>query len=1013
MYTLGKKSFRNGLLVGIVGLGITLSIIVSAMSYYAHEKIIHAQFSEEVENRHSAIKREIDNNLAALTYLQALYYSSGYKNRNEFSLFANHILKQYGSIQALEWIPRVPDSRRELYERAARRDGFDGFTFTDRIAPGKLKTAEQRKEYYPVYFVEPNKGNEMALGFDLSSNPTRREALEAAKRTGEMSATARISLVQDTNKHVGFIVFAPVYRIGTASDSKSERRDALEGFAAGAFKIDDIIEKATKYVTPEGIDYFIYDMSAPEYEQFLYEHAARTRTTPLLINGQPETSLKVTKTLDVAGRKWIITYAATPDFIASRSNLSPWGLLLAGLMFTGLVAGAIVSGVRHAERVERYARDISEANANLAGEMMERKKVQAELTLFRNLIDRTTDSIFVVDPETGLLLDVNDAACNALGYGREELLKMTVLDIDASVIQDLSSWKSHVEELKDKGHMVLEARQKRKNGTTFPVDININHISIEMNNYIVAIVRDITERKKIEEKIIKAKEEWEDTFDAIAEILFIHDKDNKIIRANSAYEQMAGIPFSEFIGKPYYEIFPRTESPDDLCTAAVTCGKPGEKEIVIDRTGKTYSLRMYPKLDGEGRYQYSVHVMRDITVRKQAEAALKASEEMFRQLTENINEVFWVCSPNLDMMIYVSPAYERVWGRTCQSRYETPMSFVEAIHPDDRENALAIIAESLGSANFSLDYRIIRPDGSIRWIHDRGFQVKNSSGQVYRLAGLAEDITELKTVQSRILQQEKMASLGQLAAGVAHEINNPIGFITSNMNTLNKYIDKILEFMSLQAKTLEECMGGSVDANNLKQIEERRRSLKIDYITQDISSLIVESLDGADRVKKIVQDLKSFARVDDTEYKLADINAGIESAINIVWSELKYKVTLNKEFGDIPPTMCNIGQLSQVFMNILVNAAHSIPTQGMITVKTWSADGNIYVSITDTGTGIATDALDKIFDPFFTTKEVGKGTGLGLSIAYEIVKKHDGEIKVDSEVGKGTTFTISILIVEG
>jgi two-component system NtrC family sensor kinase len=208
-------------------------------------------------------------------------------------------------------------------------------------------------------------------------------------------------------------------------------------------------------------------------------------------------------------------------------------------------------------------------------------------------------------------------------------------------------------------------------------------------------------------------------------------------------------------------------------------------------------------------------------------------------------------------------------------------------------------------------------------------------------------------------------------------------------------------------------MGGSVDANNLKQIEERRRSLKIDYITQDISSLIVESLDGADRVKKIVQDLKSFARVDDTEYKLADINAGIESAINIVWSELKYKVTLNKEFGDIPPTMCNIGQLSQVFMNILVNAAHSIPTQGMITVKTWSADGNIYVSITDTGTGIATDALDKIFDPFFTTKEVGKGTGLGLSIAYEIVKKHDGEIKVDSEVGKGTTFTISILIVEG
>jgi two-component system NtrC family sensor kinase len=174
----------------------------------------------------------------------------------------------------------------------------------------------------------------------------------------------------------------------------------------------------------------------------------------------------------------------------------------------------------------------------------------------------------------------------------------------------------------------------------------------------------------------------------------------------------------------------------------------------------------------------------------------------------------------------------------------------------------------------------------------------------------------------------------------------------------------------------------------------------------------VESLDGADRVAKIVQDLKNFSRADDAEYKIADINAGIESTINIVWNELKYKATLRKEFGDIPPTRCSMGQLSQVFMNMLVNAAHSIPTQGTITVKTWSANDTIYVSICDTGTGIPADTLDKIFDPFFTTKEVGRGTGLGLSIAYEIIKKHKGEIRVDSEVDKGTTFTISIPIVE-
>ena len=523
---------------------------------------------------------------------------------------------------------------------------------------------------------------------------------------------------------------------------------------------------------------------------------------------------------------------------------------------------------------------------------------------------------------------------------------------------------------------------------------------------------DITDRKRMEEKIIKAKEEWEDTFDAITEILFIHDKDHKIIRANRAYEQIAGMPFSEFIGKPYNSIFPRTDRPDELCSEAVDSGKPAIKEIVIDSTGKTFSLRMYPKLDGEGKYLYSVHVMTDVTVRKQAEAALKASEEMFRQLTENITEVFWVCSPNLDTMIYISTAYEKVWGRTCKSVYETPMSFVDAIHPDDRENALNTIIAGFRKEGFSLEYRIIRPDGSMRWIHARGFQVRDSEGQFYRIAGIAEDITDLKAVQSQILQQEKMASLGQLAAGVAHEINNPIGFITSNMNTLKKYFDKILEFMDIQTKTLEEYTSRSAEADILKQIAERKRSLKIDYITGDIGSLIVESLDGADRVAKIVQDLKNFSRADDAEYKIADINAGIESTINIVWNELKYKATLRKEFGDIPPTRCSMGQLSQVFMNMLVNAAHSIPTQGTITVKTWSANDTIYVSISDTGTGIPADTLDKIFDPFFTTKEVGKGTGLGLSIAYEIIKKHKGEIRVDSEVDKGTTFTISIPIVE-
>ncbi|MBI5212317.1 MAG: response regulator [Nitrospirae bacterium] len=278
---------------------------------------------------------------------------------------------------------------------------------------------------------------------------------------------------------------------------------------------------------------------------------------------------------------------------------------------------------------------------------------------------------------------------------------------------------------------------------------------------------------------------------------------------------------------------------------------------------------------------------------------------------------------------------------------------------------------------------------------------------------LEDALNDLKTAQSRIIQQEKMASIGQLAAGIAHEINNPIGFIMSNLNTLQKYSMRMSEFMNDLLSSVEGMSGCETDSKAmLNRIAEQRRSLKLDYIIDDIGNLIKESLDGADRMKHIVQDLKSFSRADATEHKLADINKGIDSTINIVWNELKYKTTLKKKYGDIPMTKCNLGQLNQVFMNLLVNAAQAIEKQGEITLKTWHDNGFIYVSISDTGSGIPEDRINRIFEPFFTTKEVGKGTGLGLSIAYDIVKKHKGEIIVESAVGKGTTFIIKIPVVE-
>lgn len=301
-------------------------------------------------------------------------------------------------------------------------------------------------------------------------------------------------------------------------------------------------------------------------------------------------------------------------------------------------------------------------------------------------------------------------------------------------------------------------------------------------------------------------------------------------------------------------------------------------------------------------------------------------------------------------------------------------------------------------------------------VYDRTRQLAMANEELKELAGRLEGAyEELKTAQSRILQQEKMASIGQLAAGVAHEINNPVGFIMSNLNSLSRYADKIAEFVNAQAERIRS--EAARDAEHfsalLVDMNERKAAIKLDYLLSDLKDIIRESLDGAERVKRIVQDLKSFARVDEAGMKMSDINAGIESTIAIVWNEIKYKATLEKELGDIPLTMCNPGQLNQVFVNILVNAAQAIQDSGVITVKTWCEHEMIHISISDTGSGIPEDVRNRIFEPFYTTKDVGKGTGLGLSIVYDIVKKHNGNIQIESELGKGTTFVITVPVIGG
>lgn len=264
-------------------------------------------------------------------------------------------------------------------------------------------------------------------------------------------------------------------------------------------------------------------------------------------------------------------------------------------------------------------------------------------------------------------------------------------------------------------------------------------------------------------------------------------------------------------------------------------------------------------------------------------------------------------------------------------------------------------------------------------------------------------IKKLEEAQNQLMQSDKLASIGQLAAGVAHEINNPIGYVFSNLGTLEKYVQDIFSLLDSYEQAESSIANGEVRAR-LQVIKEK---LDIVFLKEDLHALMNESKEGITRVKTIVQSLKDFAHADAAdEWRYADLHHGLDTTLNIVNNEIKYKADVIKEYGAIPQVECLPSQLNQVFMNLLVNAAHAIEQRGAITIRTGQQNDEVWVEISDTGKGIAPEYMQKIFDPFFTTKPVGKGTGLGLSLSYGIIQKHHGRIEVKSEVGKGTAFKV-------
>ncbi|MDB6040793.1 MAG: sensor hybrid histidine kinase [Verrucomicrobiales bacterium] len=379
---------------------------------------------------------------------------------------------------------------------------------------------------------------------------------------------------------------------------------------------------------------------------------------------------------------------------------------------------------------------------------------------------------------------------------------------------------------------------------------------------------------------------------------------------------------------------------------------------------------------------------KQIVERKKAEEALRASEERFRQLAENIQEVFWLTDLSKTKMLYISPAYERIWGRTCQSLYDDPLSWLAAIHPDDRDRISDAATTRQTSGAYDEQFRIVRPDGQIRWILDRAFPICDASGKVYRVVGVAEDITDRLLLEEQFLHAQKMEVFGQLAGGVAHDFNN------------------ILTVIQMQS---------SLTLSNESLDAETRASIN------DIAR-------AAERATNLTRQLLTFSRRQASQPRDLDLRELVGNMTKFLQRILGDHIALSSCFApNLPLAHADPGMIEQVIMNLAVNARDAMPKGGRLGISIECANIEIAnqlehpeakigrfarISVSDNGSGIAPEALPRIFEPFFTTKEVGKGTGLGLATVHGIVKQHNGWIKVDTQPGVGTTFHIFLPVLE-
>ena len=672
-----------------------------------------------------------------------------------------------------------------------------------------------------------------------------------------------------------------------------------------------------------------------------------------------------------------------------------------------------VSPVRDADGniigASKVARDITE---------QKRAAVERKEAEFRNVLESAPDAI-VITSDQGRIVRLNRQAEAIFGYTREELLGEPVEILMPERFRERHPKHRAAYSPKSRPRPMgtgLELYGRRKDGGEFPVDITLSPMEITDGFLIISVIRDITDRRRTEEQLVKLSRAVEQS----ANLVIIADTQGRIEYVNPNFTQVTGYTPDEVIGQNPRILKSEKTSPEEFrrLWETITSGREWRGEFLNKmKNGELCwaSASISPIRNHQGVITHFVAIEEDISELKRAEEALRASERRYRQLTEATLDAIVVADERGVISLF-NAAAQRTFGYSEQEALGQPLTIL--MPPEYHE------AHQRGLRHY-LETREARVVG--RTIELRG---RRKDGEVFPLElslsavelpegicflGAIRDLTERQRLQTKVVQMEKLASLGLLSAGVAHEINNPLAYVANNLAVLERDIRGLTALVA--AYEAAQAILESARPDLAAQVAQLAEEIDLPYVKEHIEQIVSSTRQGVKRVADIVQNLRGFARLDQAAVGWVNLHDAITSSLEMIRGRLgRRHIVVEQQFGDLPLVMCAPAQINQVFLNLLVNALQAIEATskggGRIEIRTRAAGDEVIVEVADDGRGIPAELLPRIFDPFFTTKAVGEGTGLGLSISHGIVSDHGGRIEVESTPGQGSRFRV-ILPIRG